>query len=71
MADDDLEEALQPPPPLLDHAVVEAVQVDLARQRRDADARRLALQEVTEDFEVGVAPADLRAAEFEGWDVGR
>lgn len=65
-----LQKPLQSPPPLLDHGVVETVEVDFAGKGRYADARGLALEQVAEDFEVGVAAADLGAAELEGGDVG-
>jgi hypothetical protein len=64
------QELLQPLPPMLNHVVAEAVRKDLARQRRDRHARRLALQHVPEVLEVGVAAADGRLLEFEGGDVG-
>lgn len=71
MTHDDLQKPLQPPTPLLNHRVVETVQVDFPRQRRDADAGGFALEEVAEDFEVRVSTADFGAPEFEGGDVGR
>lgn len=70
MTDDDLQKPLETPPALLDHRVVEAVQVDFARERRDANAGGFALEEVAEDFEVRVPTADFGAPEFEGGDVG-
>ena len=71
MPHDNLQEPLQSSPSILDDGVVEPVDVDLPRQRRDADPRRLPLEQVTEDFEVGIAPANLGAAKLEGGDVGR
>lgn len=71
MPHNDLEEALQPSPPLFNHRVVEAVEVDLPRQRRDGDARGFPLEQVAEDLEVGVPPPHLGAPELEGRDVGR
>ena len=70
MTDDDLQEALQPLAAVLDDVVGEAVREDLARQRRDGDAGGLALEDVAEVLEVGVAPADGRGAQLEGGDVG-
>ena len=70
MPDHNPQKPLQTPPPLLNDTVVKAVQVHFARERRDRDARGLALQQVAEDFEVGVAPPDFGAAQLEGRDVG-
>ena len=71
VADDDLEEALQPLAAVLDDGVVELVEVDLARQRGDGHARRLALQDVAEVLKVRVAAAHGRGAQLERGDVGR
>lgn len=65
-----LQEPLQALPPVFNHIVAEAVREHLARQRRDSDARRLALEDVAEVLEVGVAAADGRLAQLEGRDVG-
>lgn len=70
MSNNNLQKPLQPSSPLLYHDIVEAVQVDFTRQRRDADTGALALEKIAEDFEVGVAAAHFGAAEFEGGDVG-
>lgn len=70
MPDDDLQEPLQPPSPLLDDAVVEAIQVHFARQWGDANARGLPLKQIAEDLEVGVAAAHFATAQLEGGNVG-
>ena len=70
MSNNNLQEALQAPPPLFDHAVVKAVEVDFTRQCRNRNTRALALQQVPEDFEVGVTAADLRTAQLESGNVG-
>lgn len=66
MADDNLEKLLQPGPPALYDVVAEPVGEDLARQGRNGDAGRLALEDVAEVLEVRVAAADGRVAELEG-----
>lgn len=70
MAHDDLEKPLQPLPPMLDHVVAEPIRKDLARQRRDGDARALALQDVAEILEVRVAAPHAAVLQLEGRDVG-
>lgn len=49
---------------MLNHIVRKPVRKHLPWQRRDRDARRLALQDVAEMFKVAVAPAD--GGGFEG-----
>lgn len=66
-----LQEPFQAPAPLLNHIVVEAVQVHFAGEGGDGDTRALALQQVAEDLEVRVAPPHFGAAQLEGRDVGR
>ena len=66
----DLQEALQPLPPVLDDVVAEAVREDLAGKRGDGNAGALTLQNVAEVFEVGVAAADGAVLELEGGNVG-
>lgn len=70
MSNDNLQEPLQPLPPVLNHIVREAVGQDLARQRGYRDARRLALENVSEGFEFVVAATYRRRLELEGGDVG-
>lgn len=70
MAHDDLQEALQALPPMLNDIVAEAVREDLPRQRRDRDARALALQDVAEVLEVAVPAAHAAVPQLEGRDVG-
>lgn len=69
MAGDDGEEALEALPPALDDLVREAVREDLAGEGRDVHARGLALEDVAEGLEVGVAAAHDRVAELERGDV--
>lgn len=70
MADDNLEELLEPRTATLDDVVAEAVGEDLAGERRDGDASALALENVAEVLKVGVATADAALAQLEGGDVG-
>ena len=70
VADDNLQKPLQPFSPVLNHIVREAVRKDLAGQRRDRDARRLALEYIAEGFELAVAAAHRRALQLKGGDVG-
>jgi hypothetical protein len=70
MPDNNLEELLQSRPPPLDDVVAEAVGEDLTGQGRDGDAGGLALEDVAEVLEVGVAAADGALAQLEGRDVG-
>lgn len=55
---------------MLDDVVAEAVRKDLSRQRRDGDARALALQDVAEILKVGVASPHAAVLQLEGGDVG-
>lgn len=55
---------------MLNHIIAKAIRKHLPRQRRDRNARALALQDVAEVLEVGVAAAHRRLAQFEGRDVG-
>lgn len=70
MPDDNLQEPLQPFPPMLNHIIAESVGEHLARQRWNGHPRGFPLQDVAEVFEIGVAPADGAVLEFEGGDVG-
>lgn len=55
---------------MLNHIVAKSVCKHLAGKRGDGDARRLALEDVAEVFEVGVAPANGAVFELEGGDIG-
>lgn len=70
MPGNNLQEPLQTLPTMLNHVIAEAVREHLARQRRDGNARALALEDVAEVFKVGVATAHNRVLELEGGDVG-
>lgn len=65
-----LQEPLQPLPPVLNHIIAKTVRKHLPRQRRYGHARRLALEDVAEVLKVAVAPAHGRVLELEGGDVG-
>jgi len=70
MAHHNLQKPLQPLPPMLNHIITKPIRKHLPRQRRDRDTRALALQDIAEVFEVGVAAADGAVFELEGGDVG-
>jgi hypothetical protein len=70
VADDYLQEALQALAAVLDYVVTEAVGEDLAGERRDGDAGGLALEDVAEVLEVGIAPPHAAVSQLEGGDVG-
>jgi hypothetical protein len=70
MSHHNLQKPLQPPPSLLNHTVVEAVQVYFSGQGGDRNSSALALQQVPKDFKVRVAPPHFGAAQLEGRDVG-
>ena len=70
MSDDDLEEALEALAAVLDDVVAEAVGEDFPRQGGNVDARALALEDVAEVLEVGVAAAHRAVLQLEGGDVG-
>jgi hypothetical protein len=69
VANDNLEELLEAGAAALDDVVAEAVGEDLAGQGRDGDAGALALEDVAEVLEVGVAAAHAALAQLEGGDV--
>ena len=71
VANDNLQKALQALSAVLDHVVGEAVGEDLAGQRGDGDARRLALQDVAKRLKLAVPAADRRRLELEGGEIGR
>lgn len=70
MAHHDPQKPLEPLASVLDDIVAETIREDLARKRGDRDARRLALENVSEVLKVGVAAADDGVAQAEGGDVG-
>lgn len=70
MPHDDLQEPLQPFPPMLDHIITEPVREDLAGERGDGNTSRFALEDVAKVFKVRVAPTDGAVLELEGGDVG-
>jgi hypothetical protein len=70
VSDDNLQEALKAFAAVFNHVVGEAVRQDLARQWGNGDARRLALEDVAEGFELVVPAAHRRRLELEGGDVG-
>ena len=65
-----LQEPLQTFPAMLNHVIAEAVRKHLPRQRRDRDARALALEDVAEVFKIGVTTAHDGVLELEGGDIG-
>ena len=69
MARNDRQEPLEALAPALDDLVREPVRENLAGERGDVHARRLALQDVPERLKVRVAPPDDRVAELERGDV--
>ena len=69
MSRDDSEEPLEALAAALDDLVREAVREDLARERGDVHACRLALEDVPEGLEVGVPPPHDRMAKLEGRDI--
>ena len=70
MTRDNLQEPLQPLAPVLDDVVAEPVGEHLARQWGNGDSRALALQDIAEILEIGVAAANDRVLQLEGGDVG-
>lgn len=70
MTRNNLQEALQALPAVLDDIVAEPIGEHLPGQRRDGDARTLALQDVAKVLKVRVAAAHDGMLQLEGWDVG-
>ena len=70
MASDNCQKAFKTLPPGLDNLVRESVGENLARERRDVHAGRLAFQNVTECLEIRVTPADNGVTKLESGDVG-
>jgi hypothetical protein len=70
MANHNLQKPLQALSAMLDHIVAEPIRKHFSRQRRDRDARALALQDVAEVFEVAVPAAHAAVPQLEGRDVG-
>jgi hypothetical protein len=65
-----LQEALQALSSMLNDVVRETVGKYLSRERRNGHTGRLALQDITEVFEIRVAAPDTTMAEFKGGDIG-
>lgn len=70
MSRDNLQEPLKSLASVLNDVVAESVGENLARQWRDSHARALALQDIAEILEIGVAAAHDRVLQLEGGDVG-
>ena len=70
MSRNDSEEPLEALAAALDDLVREAVREDLARERGDVHARRLALEDVPEGLEIRVPSAHNRVAQLECGDIG-
>lgn len=66
----DLQKPLQPFPSMLNHIIAEPVREHFSWERRNGDARGLALEDVAEVLEVGVSAADDGVPELESGDVG-
>ena len=63
------QELLEAESPRLDDFVRETVREDLAGERWDVDAHGLALEQVAEGLEVGVASSHERVAKLECGDI--
>lgn len=70
MSNNNLQEALQSSPPFFDHAIVEPVEVNFTRQCGNGNTGALALEQITEDLEVGVAATHFGTAQLESGNVG-
>lgn len=70
MANNDFQKAFQSFPALLNDGIVELVEVDLARQWRDGDTCRLALEDVAEVLKVRVAAPHAAVTQLERRYVG-
>lgn len=70
MTRDNLQEPLKSLASVLNDIVTEPVGENLARQWGDSHARALALQNIAEILEIGVAAAHDRVLQLEGGDVG-
>ena len=69
VSSDDGQEPLEALTTGVDNLVREAVREDIAGEGRDGHARGLALEDITEGLEVGVASSDGGVAQFESGDV--
>jgi len=69
MPGNNAQEAFQALSPALDNFVREPVRKDLAGERRNVHPGRLALQDISERFKVGVTPPHDGVAKLKGWDV--
>ena len=70
MAHDDLQEPLQTLAAVLYDVVAETICEHFPGERRNVHARALALEDIAEVLEVGVAAAHGAVLELEGGDVG-
>lgn len=69
MPNNNLQEALQALPPMLNHIITEPIRKYFSRQRWNGHASSLPLKNVTKVFKIGVAAPDSTMLEFEGWYV--
>lgn len=65
-----LQEPLKPLASVLNDVVAESVGEHLARQRRDGNARALALQDIAEVLKVRVSASHDRVLQLEGGNIG-
>jgi hypothetical protein len=70
MASDDAQKPLQTFPSCLYNFIRESVGENLAWKRRDVHSSGLMLENVTESFEIRVAPANNRVAKLKGGNIG-
>lgn len=70
MSRHNLQEPLQPLPPMLNHIIRESIRKHLSWKWWDCDACGLALKDVAEVLEVGVASANLGLGDVEEGHVG-
>ena len=64
-----LQEALQSLPPVLNDIVAESIRKNFAWQWRYGDSSALALQYVSEVFEIGISPTDRAMFELESGNI--
>jgi len=69
MTGHDLQKTLQSLPPVLNHIIAEPVGEHFPWERRDCDARALALEDIPKVFKVRVAATNDRMLQFESGDV--
>ena len=70
MPHDNLEEPLQPFPPVLDDIIAEPVGENLTRQRRNSHPCALSLEDISEVLKVGISPSHNRVLDLKGRDIG-